>query len=225
MAHGVGEPWDAGPAREGLSALADGEVDAGQVGAMVSRWREDGDARSAWHAYQLIGDVLRSDDLGAARRDRAFAERLHARLAAEPVVLAPEVRAEPAAASRPGWSRRWSAPVGVAAGVALVAGTLFVTRFDPRGSLGSLGDSLTAQAPAGPAVQPAVNAAPSVVALAVAASSVPLRAAPGPASSAVLLRDARLDRYLAAHKQFQGANALGPTAGFIRSATYDKATR
>lgn len=224
MAHGGGEPWDAGPAREGLSALVDGEVDAGQVGALVSRWREDGDARSAWHAYQLIGDVLRSDDLGAGKRDRAFVERLHARLAAEPVVLAPEVLAAPAVASRPGWLRRWSAPVGVAAGVALVAGTLFVTRFDPRGNLGPLGDSLVAQS-SGPAVQPALNAAaPPVVTLAVAASSAPVHAVSGPAS-AVLLRDARLDRYLAAHKQFQGANALGPTTGFIRSATYDMATR
>jgi sigma-E factor negative regulatory protein RseA len=34
-----------------------------------------------------------------------------------------------------------------------------------------------------------------------------------------LIRDARLDRYLAAHKQFAGSSALGVPSGFLRNAT------
>ena len=40
-----------------------------------------------------------------------------------------------------------------------------------------------------------------------------------------LIRDARLDRYLAAHKQFAGTSALGVPSGFLRSATADAADR
>jgi sigma-E factor negative regulatory protein RseA len=248
MAQGRDGTWQADPAREGLSALVDGEADAGAVGGLVAQWREDSDARSAWHAYQLIGDVLRSDDLAGGGRDREFLRQLHLRLAAEPVVLAPSaghvdmrVSAEGAdtrqgtagpsqgsltpagsglGAARPGGRspalRRWSAPVGVAAGVALVAGTLLVTRFELRS------DDVVAQGAgsAGGVVAARLELQPAAAASAVAAAPV----VAGPASG-VLIRDARLDRYLAAHKQFQGANGLGPTAGFIRSATYDVATR
>ncbi len=34
-----------------------------------------------------------------------------------------------------------------------------------------------------------------------------------------LVRDARLQRYLAAHKQFGGSSALGVPSGFLRAAT------
>jgi sigma-E factor negative regulatory protein RseA len=50
-------------------------------------------------------------------------------------------------------------------------------------------------------------------------------AAPGAAepqtfvANGQLIRDARLDRYLAAHKQFAGSSALGVPSGFLRNAT------
>jgi sigma-E factor negative regulatory protein RseA len=34
-----------------------------------------------------------------------------------------------------------------------------------------------------------------------------------------LVRDARLERYFAAHKQFGGSSALGVPSGFLRAAT------
>jgi len=40
-----------------------------------------------------------------------------------------------------------------------------------------------------------------------------------------LIRDAHLDRYLAAHKQFAGTSALGVPSAFLRSATLDTASR
>jgi sigma-E factor negative regulatory protein RseA len=36
-----------------------------------------------------------------------------------------------------------------------------------------------------------------------------------------MIRDARLDGYLAAHKQFGGTSALGLPSGFLRNATHD----
>ena len=39
------------------------------------------------------------------------------------------------------------------------------------------------------------------------------------------VRDAQLDRYLAAHKQFAGSSALGVPSGFLRSATIEMAGR
>ena len=51
-----------------ISALADGEADAAECGRGCAAWA-DADAgsvaRRSWHAYHLIGDVLRSDDLAA----------------------------------------------------------------------------------------------------------------------------------------------------------------
>jgi len=40
-----------------------------------------------------------------------------------------------------------------------------------------------------------------------------------------LIRDARLDRYLAAHKQFAGSTALGVPSGFLRNATAEAVGR
>ena len=61
-------------------------------------------------------------------------------------------------------------------------------------------------------------------------------AAPEPAKAATveqpvlvvngeLVRDAQLDRYLSAHKQFGGSTALGVPSGFLRSATYEAPSR
>jgi len=200
----------ADPVREALSALVDGEADAVAAREGVSRWREDDDAKTTWHAYQLIGDVLRSEDLAAGprgHRDREFLQRLHARLIEEPAIVAPGPTSDlPQAApgsGQGGMLHRWAVPLGVAAGVALVVGSLLVVRQGPQIDAAVLADA-----------KPAL-VQPSVELTAVAASS----------SSPVLLRDPRLDRYLAAHKQFQSANAMGPSTGFIRSATYDAATR
>ena len=45
--------------RRWLSALADGQADAAEPACGL--WRDDAAARQTWHAYHLIGDVLRSE--------------------------------------------------------------------------------------------------------------------------------------------------------------------
>lgn len=196
----------ADPMREALSALVDGEADAAAAGEGSARWRDDEDARATWHAYQLIGDVLRSDDLAASQRDRVFMQRLHVRLMQEPVVLVPasSLPDDPPEHGQAGLLHRWAVPLGLAAGMALVLSTLVVVRQDQEAN------------------------APALVAGAKPVQSLQragLTAVAGSSSAPVLLRDPRLDRYLAAHKQYQSANAMGPSTGFIRSATYDTGTR
>jgi sigma-E factor negative regulatory protein RseA len=41
----------------------------------------------------------------------------------------------------------------------------------------------------------------------------------------MVIRDARLERYLAAHKQFSGSSALGVPSAFLRSSTLDADAR
>lgn len=200
---------------EALSALVDGEADARAAASLSARWRDEAALRERWHSYQLIGDVLRSEELGGRGRDAAFLQRLRTQLDQEPVVLAPRVHrvADGAAAALPrrraagAGLRRWATPAAVAAGFLAVIGSLAVTRLPgPQADAPQL-----AQAPVGPAAVPqrVVQAAP--------ADQVE------PASG-VLIRDARLDQYLAAHKQFGGSSALSVPSGFLRSATYDGAT-
>ncbi|MBW8759951.1 MAG: sigma-E factor negative regulatory protein [Burkholderiales bacterium] len=127
-----------------LSALADGDATDGEAARAFQAWRDDADARAAWHSYQLIGDVLRSEDLACEpRADEAFLVALRARLADEPVVLAPQPRAEEAAVAAPAVANagaaarsraRWQGPVAMAAGFLVVIGGLNIVRPFGHGS-------------------------------------------------------------------------------------------
>lgn len=191
--------------RETMSALADGQADAA---AAVELWAGDPQAREAWHTYHLIGDVLRSEDLAApARRDADFLAALRQRLAAEPAIVAPMPRpALTVAAAR----RRWVAPVAVAAGFAAVAAVVVMTRtLAPAGE----GAAVLAVAPAasglvtGQALVP-VSAGGAAAAI---AGDLQLQVVDGK-----LIRDARLDGYLRAHR---GGSAAVPGSAIGRFET------
>lgn len=106
--------------RELLSAAADGEADA--LDGACQAWRSSAEARATWHRYHLIGDAMRSAELAQRpARDEAFLQAFRARMAAEPVVLAPAVAHKPAAS-------RWWVPAAAAAGFAVVAGVVVMVR-------------------------------------------------------------------------------------------------
>ena len=202
----------AASAGERLSALADGEIDGRASELACGAWKSDAELRRTWHAWHLIGDVMRSEDLSSdAKRDRDFLVALRQRLDREPVVLAPA----PLLNTAPVRSRaRWMVPSAIAAGFVLVAGTFVV--LGPAGRQGG----------SEPALARADGGGDS------AARSVSLRETPAvamPADMIVvngrLVRDARLDRYLAAHKQFAGTSALGVPSTFLRSATVETQPR
>ncbi len=211
-------------ARERLSALLDGELDGPAVTQACAHWRENTESRATWHAWHLIGDVLRSDDLAShPARDTAFLDALRAKLANEPVVLAPQPLETPAIVASPAsiragagrGSRRWGwiAPSAVAAGFVAVAGVLTLTR---PGVLPERGEA--------PSVAQAT--APASLAGAAALVGNPAAVAPEPqtfVATGQVIRDARLDRYLAAHKQFAGSSALGVPSTYLRNATAEVA--
>lgn len=203
---------DRAPADEPLSALVDGELGDDEIAPLCAAWRSDATLRRRWHAYQLIGDVLRSDDLAShGARDAAFLARLRSRLESEPVVLAPEVAA--VRASRRRWS--WRAPTAVAAGFVAVAGTVVVLqRPAPMSEL-----TLRAAAVPSPAQVVALPAAASQPLAEAAAESPVIVANP------TIIRDARLDRYLSAHQQFAPTSALGQPSRYLRSATAEAPAR
>lgn len=209
---------------ERLSALVDGELDSAAVAEACNSWKRDAELRRSWHAYQLIGDVLRSDDLAAgADRNGAFLIALRTRLEAEPVVLAPAplperlpsspIRAASAAAQRR--SSRWMLGSAVAAGFLLVIGTFAALR--------------PGAAPAPGVPVASVAGAPSPDSNGRMLREASIREATDVPGSAVVnarvIRDARLERYLAAHKQFSGSSALGVPSAFLRSSTVDAEAR
>jgi sigma-E factor negative regulatory protein RseA len=197
--------------KERLSALADGELDAAGSTAPCAAWTRDAQLRADWHAWHLIGDVLRSEDLASdPRHDRAFCAKLRSRLQAEPVVLAPMPTIAEAASrrfdrqARPG---RWTAAGAVAAGLVLVVGTFVVVR---PGDSPPAARIARADLPATAIPVPAPEVAAQPVAI---------------VADNKIIRDAQLERYLEAHKQFAGTSALGVPSAFLRSATVDSSAR
>lgn len=202
---------------EDLSALMDGELEPSAVAAACRAWRDDAQLRGQWHVHHLIGDVMRSEDLVSdAKRDARFLDALRMRLAEEPVVLAPSSVTAAVAVVVPTRARRsWMAPAAVAAGFAVVAGTLVVTQM--AGGLGSRdvgADRALAQAPS-PVQAVALSDKP--------ASGV--SEMPNAALNGQLVRDARLDEYLAAHKKFGGSSLPGGPSGFLRNASVEVPAR
>lgn len=207
------------PPMEDVSALVDGELDESAVARACAQWRDDTSAREAWHTYQLIGDVLRSDDLAStASRDSAFLASLRERLATEPVVLAPqpalapvEVVVLPAVANGHAGRRQWRTPAAVVAGFAVVASVLVVTRMPVAGDAGTV-LAAAGNSNASATLVSASSPAPGAVQV------FDRQVEPVDALDGQLVRDARLDEYLAAHKKFGGSSGPGVPSGFLRNA-------
>jgi sigma-E factor negative regulatory protein RseA len=175
-----------------LSSMADGDADAQTQQRCLELWASDAQARQRWHDYQLIGDVLRSQELACSGpHDAVFLHALRARLKSEPVLLRPKA---PMVAARR--SRAWSVPMAALAGVAAVAGVVVVLRTTP--------DS------AAPMVATQGGTAPIVAA-------VPLTQVNTQVVNGRLIRDARLDRYFAAHRQSANGAALQMPGAVVRS--------
>ncbi|MDE2367994.1 MAG: sigma-E factor negative regulatory protein [Burkholderiales bacterium] len=175
--------------RAWVSALVDGETDA--LDRACGVWRESAEARSAWHAYHLIGDVMRSEDLAAdPARDARFLVGLRERLASEPVVLAPVRR-----------RHVWMVPAAVAAGFVAVAGVLVVAR------MGGGSAPVAAELAAASSAVPAHMVAAGVMTGQQAGQRI---------DDDGLIRDARLDEFLRAHQFASGGAAIAVPSGALR---------
>lgn len=181
--------------RQRMSDLADGRLEGEELLGACTDWSADADARRTWHAYHLIGDVLRSEDLAAdASRDAAFLAAVRGRLADEPVVLAPVPVSTRAQAVR---RRRnaWLVPMAAAAGFVAVAGVFVV---------------LQQAAPVGASAGPQMASGGGVVVL-------PVKASP---PSGQMLRDAQVEAYLRAHREALDGSPAALPGGGVRTVDF-----
>ena len=202
---------DSDALRQLMSALADGEADAAGCAQVSAAWATgDAAAFSGWHAYHLIGDVLRSEDLAVEPdRDDAFLQRLRLRLADEPAVPVPQpVSAVPSSiahgpqASVLGSSRstrRWMFSTALAASVMGLGTVWAVSQWGLFGPTASSSAQLAASA-----LPPSKVTAVAEQTAATTEETV--------AVGGKLVRDAQLDRYLRAHREY-GAAAPGSLPG------------
>ena len=205
--------------RELISALADGELDGQEFARAVDWIGHDDDARRTWHAYHLVGDVLRAGDAMTNGHEAEFLDRLKLRLAQEKplvsgIVAIDSIAIEPlftgagsqkdlnnGAANDDRFHWKWVA--GLASVLAVASIGLLVSRgWDEQRTSGQL-------AQAAVQVQQAQVASPVVVG----------------GESQVMIRDLQLDALLSAHKQFGGTSALQVPTGFLRNATFEGAAR
>jgi sigma-E factor negative regulatory protein RseA len=187
-----------------MSALADGQLDGEDLAAALHASRHDDSAVACWDTYHLIGDALRSPSQGARGADAAFLSRLNQRLAQEVPPGAPSrPAAQPVVHDMPlvlpphrsqasnDGEFRWKLVAGFASLAAVSA-----IAWNAAGLLS-------------PAAAPQLAQAPSPQQVVVASPQGPM------------VRDARLEELLAAHKQLGGTSALQEPSGFLRNATFE----
>lgn len=193
-----------------LSALADGELTGAEFAVALEACKRDGDtAFASWTSYHLIGDMLRSPASGLCAADGLFLARFNQRLQSqlhdqhakdfsaglEPVAR----RIQPVMMSRPDrrtasndGSFRWKLVAGFASLAAVVSVAWNVS-----------GVSSPASAPQ------------------LAQAQVPLQQVLVASPQGPMLRDARLEELLAAHRQLGSNSALQEPSGFLRNATFE----
>ena len=169
---------------EKISVLMDGELDEHESRAQIKRLKDDPEFTRGWHTYHLIGDAMR----GERPLSAGFNERLAARMAAEPTILAP--RRSPTRHV----AYALSAAASISA-VALVGWVAFVNY---------------PQAPA-----PQIAQAP-VAALTAVTAAPPPAAAPQPQLASVS-SEGKMNEYLIAHQEFSPSTAIQGLAPYIRS--------
>ena len=186
---------------ERLSALADGQLGDQELAAALEACAHEPFALGCWNTYHLIGDVLRLPAHASAPlavdAELAFVNRLNKRLAQElprGKELAPAEAAADLIHLRGPASNDSSFRWKLVAGVASLAAVSAIA-WNASGLLAPESQPQLAQA-----------SSPQIV----------VTSAQGP-----MVRDARLQELLAAHKQFGAASALQESSGFLRNATFE----
>lgn len=184
-----------------ISALADGQLASEDFARALAACEADAQALDSWSTYHLIGDVLRSPELMSHAADTAFVARLRARLSQEPVLVAapalPEVRHAQAGRIGEGAANDASFPWKLVAGFASVAAVAAIAWNAGTGLLSP-------------------SAAPQLARTEPAPQQVRVASEQG-----TMVRDARTQELLAAHRQLGGTSALQMPSGFLRNATFE----
>ena len=188
-----------------VSALADGCLSGGEFAQTLQDMAAQPQLVQSWHVYQLIGDVMRSDELAANASDADFLQRFEARLAVEPAI----------ALQQPDWALSQVASADTRSANASVLRWKWVSGLALSALVSVVSVSLWSQ-----------NQQQAQMAQ---ASPVPSAAAPAAASdqadAQIMIRDPQLDALMAAHQQLGGHSALQRPAGFLRNATFERPAR
>lgn len=178
---------------ESLSALVDGDFESPVLTSAL-----DDKMRAVWNSYQAIGDVLRAPGEAASKAvygaDAVFVQRLMQRLENEKIENSPPRLTATFVAK----------PHAVAANDATFRWKL-VAGFASFGAMAAVAWSLVS-VPGGTPEQLAKNAA---------ATELVVTSPQGP-----MVRDARLEELLSAHKQLGGTSLQAPS-GFLRNAGFE----
>lgn len=207
----VAQPGDQA---EWLSALVDGEAKESEFDALFDAAGAGADLHARWHCYQLMGDAMRQAEPPMGLREP------HVFLSAVMTGL-PSVRPDASQLAAGASTVHVRAPAAndavmrwkVVASVASVAAVVAVSWSAMSGAPGANGP---VQSLGGAQLVQAVPQAP--VPLAVVSQPVVVNTEQG-----TLIRDERLEKLMAEHRQFGGASALQMPAGFLRNATYETA--
>jgi sigma-E factor negative regulatory protein RseA len=189
------------PVQEQLSALADGELQPSDIGALLDTLERDPEQYAVWTGLHTQAAVARGESVSGASGDLAFWQALQGQLALEsslPVEAASK-EALPliARAAVPANDSFWKARR--LASLALVL------------AVGGMGAILWPGAGTGQ-MELSANQVPSVL---TGANT----------EAGVMLRDPQLDALMAAHQQMGGHSAWQGPSGFLRNATYERPAR
>lgn len=205
-----------------LSALVDGQLGADECAAVLQWVGAEEAARQRWHAYHLVGDVLRSGEAAVGAADITFVQRLKLRLEREQVtvqsVKTPDV---PSTSQGAGPTLDVSRTQDRAANDRYFRGKLLAAVASLAAVMVIGWQTLSVT---GDAVGPS-----QLVRVQVQAGN-PGFALQQPQSGEVqepevMIRDAHLDSLLAAHRQVGGTSALQMPTGFLRNATFEGTAR
>lgn len=178
---------------ESLSALVDGDFESPVLTSAL-----DDKMRAVWNSYQAIGDVLRAPGAAASKAvygaDAVFVQRLMQRLENEKIENSP-----------PRLTATFVAKPHAAAANDATFRWKLVAGFASFGAMAAVAWSLVS-VPGGTPEQLAKNAA---------ATELVVTSPQGP-----MVRDARLEELLSAHKQLGGTSLQAPS-GFLRNAGFE----
>ncbi len=197
-------------AKEMLSALADGQLPSDDLGAALQVC-QDGESASpalaSWNTYHLIGEVLRSPALAVQGADPAFVSQIKQRLVQESWITTEPRSSGFESANR---TRKAAASELNHHGRAANDGMF---RWKLVAGLASLAAVSTIAWHASGLSVP--DSAPQLA----QASESPQLVVASPQGP--MVRDAKLEELLAAHKQFAGISAFQEPSGFLHQATFD----
>ena len=194
--------------QERLSALADGELSAGEC-ADVLAYARTGPGQSAWKTYHVVGDVLRGVAVSPTL-DAALLDRLRVQMAKEPrlapvaATVAPVASTRTDAANAPLW--HWKLAAGFASLTAAVA--LGWTAYANLGvGVGGAGAQLAAADPVPTAPAQGAQAAPQLV-----------------VDNQNVIRDPRLDELMRQSSRYSGMSVV-LREPFLRNASLQAAPK